>query len=196
LSPGRAIRSTRSGSFSTASSPTTGTPGTILASPEASRCSAATSATVTKSPGPFSLMSSLASERKRGSSSVAAVSRISSPTRSASAELSMSSADDAEEVLFLQDHVLDAAELDLGTRPFAVTHLVPALPVERLQAAVPQPLALPDGHDLALHGLLLRGVGNDDSGLGLGLGGQRLQQQPIVQGLEFHGLSFVWTGRL
>src|SRR6185295_7960034 len=119
----------------------------------------------------FMRMSSLASARKRGSSSEAAVSRISSATRPASAELSMSSADDAEEVLFLQDHVLDAAELDLGARPLAVDHLV----AEGLQAAVLQPLALPDRHDLALHGLILGGVGDDDSGLGLGLGGHRLQ---------------------
>src|SRR5882757_4709761 len=50
-SPGRPIRSTRPGSFSTASSPTTGTPGRILAKPTARRCSEATSATVTTSPG-------------------------------------------------------------------------------------------------------------------------------------------------
>src|SRR5262245_52915746 len=135
-------------------------------------------------------MSSLASERKRGSSSVAAASRISSPTRRASAGLSMSSADDAEKVLFLQDHMLDTAELDLGARPLAVDHLVADLDVERLQTAVLQPLALAHRHDLALHGLLLGRVGNDDAGLGLGLGGHRLHQQPIVQGLEFHGLSF------
>src|SRR5919106_4882705 len=196
VSPGRLIRSTRSGSVSTASSPTTGTPGRILARPLASRCSDASSATVTTSPGPFIRMSSLASARKRGSSSEAAVSRISSATRPASAELSMSSADDAEQVLFLEDHVLDAAELDLGARPLAVDHLVADLDVERLQAAVLQPLALADSHDLALHGLLLGGVGNDDSGLGLGLGGHGLQQQPIVQGLEFHGLSFIWIGPL
>src|SRR5262245_59773492 len=141
-------------------------------------------------------MSSLASARKRGSSSAAAVSRISSATRSESRELSISSADDSEQILFLEDHMVDAAQLHLGARPLAVEHLVADLDVERLQPAVFQPLALADSHDLALHGLLLGGVGNDDTGLGLGLGGQRLEQQPIVQGLELHGLSFVWTGPL
>src|SRR5712675_1303986 len=182
-SPGRPIRSTRPGSFSTASSPTTGTPGRILAKPTARRCSETTS------PGRLNRISSLESVRKRGSSSAAAVSRIRSATRCESPALSIVLADDSEQVLFLQDHVLDAVELHFRARPLAVDHLVADLHAERFQAAVFQPLALADGHDLALHGLLLGGVGNDDAGLGLGLGSQRLQQEPVVQGLELHDLS-------
>ena len=68
--------------------------------------------------------------------------------------------------------MVDAVELDLGARPLAVDHLVADLDAERLQAAVLQALALADGDDLALHGLFLGGVGDDDAGLGLGLGGR------------------------
>ena len=83
--------------------------------------------------------------------------------------------------------MVGAIELDLGARPLAVDHLVADLDAERQQAAVFQPLALADRDHLALHRLFLGGVGNDDAGLGLGLGGRRLEQQPIVQRLEFHG---------
>src|SRR5581483_10547255 len=65
------------------------------------------------------------------------------------------------------------------------------LDVHRDQAAILETLAAADGDNLALLGLLLRGVGNDDAGLGLGLGGERLEQQPVVQGLEFHDVSSV-----
>src|SRR5260370_40603664 len=141
-SPARPIRSTRPGSFSTASSPTTGTPGRILARPAARRCSDATSATVTTSPGRLKRISSLESVRKRGSSSAAAVSRISSATRCESPAPSTASADDPEQVLFLQDHVLDAVELYFGARPLAVDHLVADLHAKRLQAAAFHRLAL------------------------------------------------------
>src|SRR4029453_18382527 len=105
-------------------------------------------------------MSSLASARKGGDSSIAAVSRISSATRCESAELSLMSADDAEQVLFLEDHEVLTAELALGAAPLALNPLVAALTVERPQAAALEPAALADSDDLALHGLLLRGVGN------------------------------------
>src|SRR5262245_60196612 len=98
-------------------------------------------------------MSSLERLRKRGSSSSAATSRISSATRWASPTVSMALAEDPEQVLFLEDHVFDAAQLDLGARPLAVEHLVADLHVERLQPAVLEPLPLPHGHDLALHRL-------------------------------------------
>src|SRR3981189_910295 len=193
---GRPTRATGPGPSSTAPSPPTGTPGRILAKPTARRCSEATSATVTTSPGRLNRISSLESVRKRGSSSAAAVSRIRSATRCESPGLSIVLADDSEQVLFLQDHVLDAVELHFRARPLAVDHLVADLHAERLQAAVFQSLALADGHDLALHGLLLGGVGNDDAGLGLGLGGQRLQQESVVQGLELHDLSSSEMGGL
>src|SRR5262249_8101244 len=101
------------------------------------------------------------------------------------------SADDAEDVLFLEDHVVLAAELHLGAGPLAVDHLVADLHARLQQTAILQPLALANRHDLALHGLFLGGVGNNEASLGAGFGSQWLEQQTVVQGLEFHDVSFL-----
>ena len=68
------------GTTTNAYSPTTGTPGRIFARPDAIRCSEATSATVTRSPGRFCRTSSSERLRNRGNNSVAATSRIRSAT--------------------------------------------------------------------------------------------------------------------
>src|SRR6185312_13873862 len=87
--------------------------------------------------------------------------------------------------------MVDAVEFHLGAGPLAIDHLVADLDAHRLQAAVLEALAAADRDDLALLGLFLGGIGNNDPGLGLGFGGDRLQQQPVMQGLEFHDISSV-----
>ena len=90
-----------------------------------------------------------------------------------------------------------ATELYLGARPFAVKDRVADLHAQLLQATILEAPALADRDDLALHGLFLGRIGNDQSALGAGLGGHRLQQNSIVQRLESHGVSFVLRfGRL
>ena len=63
--------------------------------------------------------------------------------------------------------------------------LVADLDVERAHLAVFEDLALADGHDFALVGLLGGGVGNDDAGSGLALFFQPLDDHAVVQGTNF-----------
>src|SRR5690606_10142223 len=77
------------------------------------------------------------------------------------------SLDDAEDVVLAQDEVLLALDLDLGAAVLAEQHAVALLDLELADAAVLEDLAVAHGDDLALDGLLLRGVGDDDPTLGL-----------------------------
>ena len=60
-----------------------------------------------------------------------------------------------------------AVEVDLGPGVLTEEELVTLLDVERLELSVVADLAIADGDDLALLGLLLGGVGNNDPALGL-----------------------------
>src|SRR4029079_9770572 len=75
----------------------------------------------------------------------------------------------AHDVSLLHDQVVDAVELDLGPRPFAEQHALANLQIDlnELAGFVAAPRA--DGDDLALRGLLLGGVGDDDAAGGLRL---------------------------
>src|SRR5215470_7360934 len=70
--------------------------------------------------------------------------------------------DDAHDVGLLHDQQVVPVDLDLGARPLAEQHAVARLDVERMQLAILATRARPDGDDLALHRLLLGGVGDDD----------------------------------
>src|SRR5438874_155805 len=94
----------------------------------------------------------------------------------------------AHDVALLHDQVIDAVELDLGARPFAKQHAVANLQVDRDQLAALVAAARADGNDLALRGLLLGGVGDDDPTGGLRLGINTLDNNTIVQWAEFHAL--------
>ena len=88
-----------------------------------------------------------------------------------------------------KDHVLIAVDLDLLAAVLAVDDDVADLDVERdTLLAVVVALALADGDDLALLRLLLGGVGEDQTGLGLLLGLRRLDDHAIAQRLEIHRL--------
>src|SRR3546814_3225650 len=59
-----------------------------------------------------------------------------------------------------------AIQLHFGARPLAVEHLVALLYVQSDQLAVVAAGARTSGKDLALHGLLFGGVGDDDAKIG------------------------------
>src|SRR5947208_1892570 len=75
--------------------------------------------------------------------------------------------DHAEDVFLAHDEVLFTVDLDLGSGVLPEQDRVSGLDVERRQLAVVVHLALAARDHLALLGLLLRGVGDDDASLGL-----------------------------
>jgi hypothetical protein len=64
------------------------------------------------------------------------------------------------------DHNFLAVDLDLGPGVLAEQDPVPHLHVQGQLLPVLEHPAVADGQHLALHGLLLRRVGNDDAALG------------------------------
>src|SRR6202023_2560383 len=93
----------------------------------------------------------------------------------------------AHDVGLLHDQEILTVELDLGARPLAEQHLVADLEVDRDELAVLVAAAGADCEDLALRGLLLGGVRNDDAAGGLVLGVDAAHDHAVVQGAE---LSF------
>src|SRR3954451_19012360 len=87
----------------------------------------------------------------------------------------------AHDVGFLHDQELLAVELDLGAGPLAEQHAVAGLDVEADELAGLVAAARADGDDLALLGLLLGGVRNDDSALGLFLALETTDDDAVVQ---------------
>src|SRR3954449_8243605 len=95
----------------------------------------------------------------------------------------------AHDVAFLHDQQLVAVELDLGAGPLAEQHPVAGLDAHRRQVALVAAGTRADGQDLALHGLFLGGVGDDQPALGLRLFLDTLDDDAVVQRTEFHGLK-------
>src|SRR2546421_6000878 len=92
----------------------------------------------------------------------------------------------AHDVALLHDDVIDAVELDLGPRPFSKQHELASLDIDGNQFAVL--VAAPRTHrnDLALGGLLLRRVWNDDPAGALFFGVDALDYNPIVKRTKLH----------
>src|SRR3989449_1335015 len=97
--------------------------------------------------------------------------------------------DDREHVLFLHDQVLLLVHLDLGARVLAEEDPVVRLHVQRDLLAILVHLPVAHCDDLALLGLLLRGVGNDDAALLGILLFLALDEDPVVQRTNLHGQS-------
>src|ERR1700722_20713058 len=74
--------------------------------------------------------------------------------------------DDAEDIGFLHDEPILAVDDDLGAGPFAEQHAVADLHVERLDLSALLARARTDRQNIALNGLFLRRVRNDDAGGG------------------------------
>src|SRR5215469_14291830 len=86
----------------------------------------------------------------------------------------------AHDVALFHDQVIDAVDLDLGARPLAEQHPVAGLDVHRDELAAFIAAAGADGDDLALRGLFLRRVGNDDAAGGLLFGLNALDDDAVV----------------
>src|SRR6266446_7327475 len=97
--------------------------------------------------------------------------------------------DDCEHVLFLHDQVLLLVDLDLGARVLAEEHAVVGLHVQRDLLAILVHLPVAHRDDLALLGLFLRGVGNNDAALLGVLLFLALDEDPVMQRTNLHGRS-------
>src|SRR5499425_1194139 len=100
--------------------------------------------------------------------------------------------DDTHDVALLHDQELFAIDLDLGARPFAEQHPVTDLYVDRNELAGLVSAARANRDDLALGGLFLRGIGDDDPASGLLFGINALDDDAVVKRTKLHGvlLSF------
>src|SRR2546425_3541414 len=101
------------------------------------------------------------------------------------------SADDSEDLLFADNHVLDIVDLDLGADVLADEDTVARLDVKRNPLPVVVETARSDCHDLPLERLLFGRVGDDDAALHLLLGLHSLDQDTVAQ--WFHR-RFHWDG--
>src|SRR4030095_11129109 len=93
----------------------------------------------------------------------------------------------AHDVGLLHDQELLAVDLHLGARPLAEQHPVADLEIDGDELARFVAAARAHRNDLALRGLFLSGVGNDDGAGGLLLGIDALDDDAVVKRTEFHG---------
>src|SRR5260370_21254055 len=98
------------------------------------------------------------------------------------------SGEHAHDVGFLHDQKFLTVEFDLGARPLAEQHTVADLEVDRDQLAGFVSAARTDRRDLALRGLLLGAIRNDDAALGLLLGVDTFDHDTVMQWTKL-GLS-------
>src|SRR3954447_4534343 len=96
--------------------------------------------------------------------------------------------DDAHDVGLLHDQKVLAVDAHLGARPLAEQDAVAGPNVELLNVAVLVASTGPDRDDLALLGLLLGGVRNDDAAFGLLLRIDAADHDTVVQGTKLHKL--------
>src|SRR3954468_1782438 len=99
----------------------------------------------------------------------------------------------AHEVRLLHDQQLIAVELDLGAGPLAEQHAVAGLHAHRRQVALLAAGTRANRQDLALHRLLLGGVRDDQTALGLRLFLDALDNDTVVQRPKLH-LTLPWPG--
>jgi hypothetical protein len=71
--------------------------------------------------------------------------------------------DDAHDVGLLHDQEFFAVDLDLGARPLAEQHAVTFFEIDRNELAGLVAATRTNGDDLALRGLLLGRIGDDDA---------------------------------
>src|SRR6202047_2850658 len=96
----------------------------------------------------------------------------------------VTSGEHAHDVALLHDQEFLAVELDLGARPFAKQHAVADLEVDRDQLAGFVTAARTYRGDLALRGLFLGSVGNDDAAGGFVFGVDALDCDAVVERTE------------
>src|SRR6266851_5605064 len=91
----------------------------------------------------------------------------------------------AHDVGFLHDQQFLAVELDLGARPLAEQHAVADLEVDWDQLAGFVAATRTDRRDLALGGLFLGAVRNDNAALGLFFGVDTFDHDTVMQRTKF-----------
>src|SRR6476659_8359260 len=91
-----------------------------------------------------------------------------------------------EDVVLAQDQVLGAVDLDLVARVLGEQHLVARLHLQLAQAAVLDDLAVADGDDQCLLGLLLRRVRDEKPAGGLVLFLDALDENAVVERSDLH----------
>src|SRR5262249_48143809 len=101
------------------------------------------------------------------------------------------SADLGEDVRLAEHEQLLVLDGDLGTAVFGIEDLVALAHIERAAAAVLVDRAVADGDDLALLRLLLGRIGEDDPARGRLLLIDRLDDQPVPEGLQLHPYTSV-----
>src|ERR1700753_2139657 len=106
-------------------------------------------------------------------------------TVSAAVVWSARSGEHAHDVGLLHDQELFAVQLDLGARPFAEQHAVADLEVDRNQLAGFVAATGSNRGDLALRGLFLGAVRNDDAAFGFFFGVDTLDHDAIMQRTKF-----------
>ncbi len=94
----------------------------------------------------------------------------------------------AHDVGLLHDQELLAVDLDLGPRPLAEQNAVADLDIDGDELAGLVTATGADGDDLALRGLYLGGVWNDDAAGRLLLGIDALDDDAVVKRTKLHGV--------
>src|SRR5712692_1526080 len=100
-----------------------------------------------------------------------------------------------QDFVFAEDQDLLAVDLDVGPRVLPEQDLVAHLDVQGDLGPVLQELAVPDGQDLALLGLFLRRVRDDDAPLGGHLFLDAANEQAVVKRTYFHHGQFPFDRR-
>src|SRR5690606_13927344 len=95
--------------------------------------------------------------------------------------------DHGHDVFFAHDEEILAVDLDFSAAVFAERNLVADLDVERTDGAVFENLALADRDDLALDGLVGRGIGNHDATRGGTLLLPALHDDAAMKRTNLHG---------
>src|SRR6185437_7862771 len=96
--------------------------------------------------------------------------------------------ENAHDVAFLHDQKFLTIELDLGARPLAEQHAVTHLEVDRDQFAGFVTAARTNGDDLALRGLFLGTVWNEDAACGFVFGIDAFDHDAVVERTELHAI--------
>ncbi|MFT4978564.1 MAG: hypothetical protein ACI8S6_004474 [Myxococcota bacterium] len=94
--------------------------------------------------------------------------------------------DDAEDVFFAKDETILTVDLDLGAGILAEGDEVADLDLEGGDLAIISDAAFADSEDLALHGLLLRGLGQEQAAASLGRLFLALDEDTIKEGTNVH----------
>src|SRR4051812_48584902 len=102
--------------------------------------------------------------------------------------------DHAHDVGLLHDEEILAVDAHLGAGPLAEQHAVARLEIKRLHRAVLIASAWSDGDHLALLGLFLGRIGNDDPALGFLFAFDAADDNTVVQGTKLHEL-LLWVVR-